>query len=525
MAFTVIDLFAGPGGLAEGFSSLVNAQNERIFNVKLSIEKDTNAHQTLQLRSFLRQFPHKELPIEYYQFLESKITLNKLYEAYPDKFIVASGEAWLATLGKTPTTEIDLRIHEAIGLDTDWVLIGGPPCQAFSSAGRSRVGGISEDDNRVYLYKEYLRIIAEHKPAIFVMENVEGLLSAKLNNEKIFSWILRDLSDPSSVFSDIICPRYKIHSLSEENVTKDSHYLIKAEDYEVPQKRHRVILVGVRDDIKQKPGIMETAPQISLESVIGELPRLRSGISKSFSCTIQTPTANGNIKKKRLYNKIVDNYDNWANTINTFRAELDKKIDNNSTKFIRALPKSSGKEFLKSTPYLISTDHALFEWYFDGNLPGVTHHVTRTHLSEDLKRYLFASLFADKKKRSPKLKDYKEIDINLLPDHENVESGHFADRFRVQLPSVPATTITSHISKDGHYFIHYDPTQCRSLTVREAARIQTFPDNYFFIGSRTAQYHQVGNAVPPRLAYQISKIVNKLLKEINSSIVSESQHS
>ena len=136
-------------------------------------------------------------------------------------------------------------------------------------------------------------------------------------------------------------------------------------------------------------------------------------------------------------------------------------------------------------------------------------------MPSDLHRYFFAASYSRVVGSSPKLSDFPR---SLLPDHRNVEEGlsgkMFSDRFRVQLPNRVATTITSHISKDGHYFIHYDPLQCRSLTVREAARLQTFPDNYKFEGPRTAQYHQVGNAVPPYLARQIAEVIADILKQM-----------
>jgi DNA (cytosine-5)-methyltransferase 1 len=151
-------------------------------------------------------------------------------------------------------------------------------------------------------------------------------------------------------------------------------------------------------------------------------------------------------------------------------------------------------------------------WFYDVRLKGVVNHQSRSHLKQDLYRYLFATVFTQKHGKFPRMKDYEEFGKGLLPEHLSALSGKFTDRFRVQKKGIPATTVTSHISKDGHYFIHYDPAQMRSLTVREAARIQTFPDNYLFRGSRTAQYHQVGNAVPPYLAYQLARIVATLME-------------
>jgi DNA (cytosine-5)-methyltransferase 1 len=146
------------------------------------------------------------------------------------------------------------------------------------------------------------------------------------------------------------------------------------------------------------------------------------------------------------------------------------------------------------------------QWVKDPNLKVWLNHETRSHMPSDLARYFYAAVFAQVNERSPN--GHLDFSLkNLAPDHANWESGKFSDRFRVQRYEAPSTTVTSHIAKDGHYFIHPDPLQCRSLTVREAARLQTFPDNYFFQGNRTQQYHQVGNAVPSLLANGIARIV------------------
>jgi DNA (cytosine-5)-methyltransferase 1 len=176
-----------------------------------------------------------------------------------------------------------------------------------------------------------------------------------------------------------------------------------------------------------------------------------------------------------------------------------------------------GGGFVPCEPWTGSTlDFA--KWYQDNMLDGVLQHETRDHMDADFARYLFVAAYGVAMTDSPKLRHFPH---SLLPEHENAktEEGRrvFHDRFRVQLVGRPAATITCHIRKDGHYFIHYDPRQCRSLTVREAARIQTFPDNYFFEGNRTEQYEQVGNAVPPFLAVQLAEVVAHLIKDLSRS--------
>ena len=161
-----------------------------------------------------------------------------------------------------------------------------------------------------------------------------------------------------------------------------------------------------------------------------------------------------------------------------------------------------------------TSNDELLQWIERPELRAIAQHETRGHMASDLSRYLFAAVFGTVHGYSPKAADFPLV---LSPDHRNWHSGVFNDRFRVQLADEASTTVTSHISKDGHYFIHPDPIQCRSLTVREAARLQTFPDDYLFLGNRTQQYVQVGNAVPPLLARQIAAAVYVTLQKSASS--------
>lgn len=513
----VIDLFAGPGGLGEGFSALTDKNGNRVFRISLSIEDEEYAHQTLELRSFYRQFDKDSIPIEYYQHIRGELSKEELFEKYPNETKQAKSEALKIKLGDiTFEKEIDDRIAGAVRNKKLWVLIGGPPCQAYSLVGRSRKKqkeGIDEGDEKVYLYKAYYRILAVHNPPLFIMENVKGLLSSKIKgkSELLFKQILTDLINPAEAYNKLdnngnkrlSCPGYKIYSLvkgkkpidlSSINNFDINDLIIRSEDYGIPQTRHRVILLGIRNDIDVTPGKLQKSKQIHLKAVIDDLPRLRSGLSKELDSTtlwkgkIEQLTSNGLLKDKAV-----------------LKREIDKTILQ-----IKIPSKDRGGE------YVVGKSKIKYrrDWFVDNRIKGFCNHSTRAHLTEDLYRYFFAACYTKLYKHSPKISDFP---LSLLPKHKNIEEAivdnKFADRFRVQIKNEPCKTITSHISKDGHYYIHYDPTQCRSLTVREAARIQTFPDNYFFCGPRTSQYVQIGNAVPPLLANKIARIVKDILNE------------
>jgi DNA (cytosine-5)-methyltransferase 1 len=511
----VVDIFAGPGGLSEGFSAVVDKQRRKAFDVVLSVEMDSFAHQTLQLRAFFRQFGDGA-PKSYYQYLRGEITREELYRSHPTEAAHAKQECWNATLGPGGVSAEDVRnrIDNAVGKDEDWVLIGGPPCQAYSIAGRSRNQGNPDydprKDGRQRLYVEYLQILAEHRPAVFVMENVKGLLSATLESERIFHRILEDLRSPGAALTRAGRPSpriktggYRIYSLVERRLFENGDVegaVIHAEKFGIPQARHRVILLGVRDDFGGRaPGILKVQPEVPISSVL-TLPKLRSGLSK----VDDSADAWSRCLRSQVNSR-------WANA-GTRKADSDE-LGAQIRKVLEGIvapPADRGGEFFRAE---VTSSHAP-RWYCDSGLEGVCNHRSRSHMETDLYRYLYASCFAKLRKRSPALSHFP---TDLLPAHENVEfaldGGTFSDRFRVQLADRPSTTIVSHISKDGHYYIHPDPSQCRSLTVREAARLQTFPDNYFFCGPKTRQYIQVGNAVPPFLAKQIGVIAFELLTQ------------
>jgi DNA (cytosine-5)-methyltransferase 1 len=517
----IIDLFAGPGGLSEGFSACCDQDDGPRFHVALSIEKEEHAHRTLELRAFFRQFERGRVPSEYYSYLRGEISREDLFKAFPRESKSASSMAWHAELGHQylDPGHVDRRIRAAVGGASRWVLIGGPPCQAYSTVGRSRMRGSNpgkfEKDPRHFLYREYLRVIAVHKPPVFVIENVAGILTCRLNGESIFRKILQDLQEPGKAFDkhpkiQRRIPKklkYRIFPLTENIdvpfASKDVvPYIVQAENYGVPQTRHRVILIGVRSDIEAAPEpLCERKKHVSTWEVIGDLPALRSALSRGEDSTEAWVDAVKSISRS-----------NWINDAKIgpeLRAEILSACSN-----VNEAPLSGG-QFMPHS----KRPGWMESWYHDEQLKGVCNHSSRQHMRSDLHRYLFVVCFGKTFNRSPRLMDFPD---ELLPKHANASEAAspgrelFSDRFRVQLSDMPATTITSHMAKDGHYFIHPDPRQCRSLSVREAARLQTFPDNYFFEGSRTAQYQQVGNAVPPFLALQIAEVVYELIARLES---------
>ena len=648
---TIIDLFAGPGGLGEGFSSFENKDGKRPYKIAVSIEMETFAHRTLRLRAFLRHFLGKKdemLPQIYLDHVQgnndylAKLleyrtnegfdeknnpnsiywlpihycpdVLEKIRAAYPEQAdeiekaaIHALREAQRLKLGEDET-----QIHDVIAdilkhkqPDNHTILIGGPPCQAFSTVGRARRKGHvtnnavagddgkmrweQDHDGRTWLYLEYIKVIAEFQPEMFVMENVKGMLTAKTgkdNGSEEFVWkrIFKDLNRPKVAIIETASEEllnkvpdgleYVICSLTNDSRfgdgtavlddLKGSRFVIRASDYGIPQVRERVILLGIRKDIFDRIlnintiiGEKDNKPNTVMDAIDG-LPIIRAKLGNN---EVVDPVTG---KTSRVKVKKQDENNKWYEVIereifSTCTTVFDNENDNEHSKVLSEIT-SRAHESLQKNKYLdnVSNDASingssvksriisqygdidssrvssmiqednepsescqeLKTWYArEWPYTFVLNHEARSQMDTDLARYFYCACYGLVKPMSkfpihPRLAHLDEV--GLAPrGHKNRVS--FVDRFKVQIWDQPSMTVTSHISKDGHYYIHPDPSQCRSMTVREAARLQTFPDNYFFEGSRTAQFVQVGNAVPPLLANKIAGVVYNLFSQVDKS--------
>jgi len=405
---TFIDLFAGAGGLSEGFM-------REGFQPVAFVEKDKDACHTLQTRMaywYLKKTNNLDI---YRDYLQDKLTENEFYNHIPEGFLkkILNEE-----INEHTIDVIFNRIDEILcGSKVD-IILGGPPCQAYSVAGRSRMGEKVKNDNRNYLFKFYIKFLKKYKPSMFIFENVPGLLSA----------------DGGRYFEEMISEFEKLeYGISSK--------ILNAADYGVLQNRKRVFIVGMKHNKK----FVFPEPD----------PGLISGSNlKELFCDLPEAVI-----------------------------ERDKKI------------------FF----YIKEGDNYLKKTWIRNDLDFTTLHITRPINKNDKEIYKLAIRTF--------MKEGRQLKYTELPEHLKTHRNQvsFIDRFRVLNLDGISHTIVSHLSKDGHYYIYPDYDNPRSLSVREAARIQSFPDDYFFEGSRTSCFRQIGNAVPVLLSQALAKQIIRLL--------------
>ena len=397
--FNFIDLFAGCGGLSEGFY-------QTGYNSLAHVEIDSTACKTLRTR--MNYYKYKDSDI---RVLEKDITEEDILEKLD--YIIDK-------------KEID-------------VIIGGPPCQAYSSLGRAKDKDSMQNDPRNYLFESYVKILNHYLPKFFVFENVIGLLTAKIKGKYIFDKIVEVLSE-----------NYNI-------ITNPNIIVLNSVNYGVPQIRKRVIIIGVRKDINFTP----------------------NDIYESIKKTHYAPD-DSEIERKKLKKYI---------TVREAIEELPPLLPGDGNSLIEFISKNDN-EFLKKITSAKSTI--------------LRDHVARNHNDKDIERYKYMS----KNKWT-----FTEL-LEKRKDLEHPKKRVFNNSYTVQWWDLPSKTIIAHLYKDGNQFIHPDYRQGRTLTVREVARLQSFPDDFIFEGPRTEQYKQIGNAVPPFLAKAIAKAIKEKLKKI-----------
>lgn len=404
--YTFIDLFAGCGGLSEGF---VQAGFVPIAHVEMNRE----ACDTIKTRSCYHYCHAHNKDNVYFDYLKGTISRADLYGIVPANIIdsVINEE-----ISNSSIEGIFQQIHELAGNRYIDLIIGGPPCQAYSLLGRHIKE--MEDDPRTLLYLQYGKFLEEFNPKGFVFENVPGLLSAKKGEH------FKNLQE---YFKGL---GYKVH-----------YKMLNAADYGVLQERHRLIIVGWKENLGLGyPNFQTRTTEAVVNDVLSDLPKLKAG----------------DIRKIAEYESPANQY------------LIESGIRKESDTF-------------------------------------VTQNITRPINANDAKIYEFAIQLWNEKHARLK---YTDLPV-ALRSHKNESS--FLDRFKVVNGKGKSHTVVAHIAKDGHYYVHPDIHYCRSISVREAARLQSFPDNFYFEGSRSAIFKQIGNAVPPLMAETIAKGIKELL--------------
>jgi DNA (cytosine-5)-methyltransferase 1 len=406
-----IDLFAGTSALSEGFKRLN-------LNPIAHIEMDSDACYTIKTRIAYHLLKEKGNLSRYYDYINGAISRTEFYKYLPDEHTetvinTEISDISIKTIFKIIETNLKKQNHSELDL-----IVGGPPCQAYSLIGRHGID--LGNDKRLNLYLQYGKFLREFRPKAFVFENVPGILSANggmhfMNLKKYFRKLGYDIDDR----------------------------ILNAKDYGVLQNRRRVIIVGWRKDLNFSfPELSTVIHSFTTEDIFSDLSSLRPGES--------------------IY---------------------------------------KGK-------YLKSTNKYLNNFELRNGVDFYTQHICRPHNANDLKIYRYA---IEKWEEETKRIKYTDIPEELRTQ-KNTEA--FLDRFKVVNNKGLSHTIVAHISKDGHYYIHPSIKQCRSISIREAARIQSFPDDYFFEGSRTAVFRQIGNAVPPLLSFAIANGMKKQFEKI-----------
>ena len=408
-----IDLFAGAGGLSEGFI------NEG-FKPLIHVEMNKDACDTLKTRIAYHWLKEKKKITIYNDYLKSENKDKEEFWKNVPEYLISS--IINKEISENSLSEIFKIIDNKLDKNKVDLIIGGPPCQAYSIVGRARKD--MESDPRNHLYKHYVKFLEKYEPNMFVFENVPGILSAK-NGEYL-----------SKIFKAVQNVGYEVA------IPPKNH--LNAKDFGVLQDRKRVIIIGWKKELKlQYPDFEITSNNFQiLKDLFSDLKPLNNGQGTLNAMEYAKPT----------------------------------------TEYLKQSNIRNGSEF-------------------------VTQHIVRPNNSNDLEIYQIAIDQWNKGKRLI----YAELPKRLIK-HSNTTS--FVNRFQVVNGNGISHTVVAHIAMDGHYYIHPDKHQNRSISIREAARIQSFPDDYFFEGSRTSAFKQIGNAVPPLMAQKIAKKLKQILWEI-----------